>query len=205
MVSTRAKLLVLLAIVAAIGLITATGAFGSVSAQRTATVNVAGDDAALIGLEPGSAGGASDIVEGTDEIKLNLTNVNTNATLEYPDVLNITNRGTQAVAVQITRTGANSGAIAFAVQSDQLDGSQGSADLTWPETNAWRIDDSGSPIDLQPGESIQVGIYIDTSDSDASDGLTPGSSAIGAGTEIITSVTVDADASDVDSGNLKAG
>lgn len=210
MVSTRAKLLLLLAIVAAIGLITATGAFGSVSAQRTATVSVAGDDAGLIGLESGSGAGASDIVEGRDEIKINLTNVNTNATIEFPKVLNITNRGTKEVAVQITRSGANSGAIAFAVQADQLDSAPSSGDLTWPSSDAYRIDDSGTLIDLQPGESIQVGIYIDTSDGDVSDGFNPGSSAIGAGTEIITSVTVNADSSNVDgnddssTGNLDA-
>ena len=42
----------LVALFLAIGLLTATGAFTSVSATRTAEVNVAGDGAALLQLQP---------------------------------------------------------------------------------------------------------------------------------------------------------
>lgn len=197
---TKGKLFVLLALVAAIGLVTATGAFGSVTAQRTADVSVTGDDAALLGLEPASGPGGNYVTSG-DELTIDLSNVNTNSTTEIPNALNITNRGNQAVAVQITATGANVGAIAFAVQESELDTSGGtpSADLTWPETDAYRIDGSGTQIDLDPGESIQVGFYIDTADGDASNGLTPSSSGtIGANTEIISSVEITASASNDD-------
>ncbi|MFB6360170.1 MAG: hypothetical protein ABEH59_02500 [Halobacteriales archaeon] len=197
--SSRSKLFVLLAIVGAIGLVTATGAFGSVTAQRTADVSVAGDDAALIGLEAGSGGGVSDYVTGTDEITIDLSNVNTNATTAVPNALNITNRGSQEVAIQITRTGSNSGAIAFAVQESELSGTPPTTpDLQWPDTVAHQVDDGGTPIDLDPGESVQVGIYVDTSDVDVTNGLTPGPNALGASAEIITSVTINADASDAD-------
>lgn len=200
MQSTRRKLFILIAIFAAIGLVTATGAFGSVTAQRTAEVSVAGDDAALLGLEAASGAGGN-YVTGTDEITIDLTNANTNATTEIPAALNITNRGNQDVAIQISASGDNAGAIAFAVQSSELDDTNGlpSADLTWPETNAWRIDDSGTQVDLEPGESIQVGIYIDTADGDASNGLTPGpTGTIGANMEIINSVTITASGPNAD-------
>jgi hypothetical protein len=196
---TKGKLFVLLALIGAIGLVTATGAFGSVTAQRTADVSVAGDDAALLGLEAGSAPGASTFITGTDEITIDLSNVNTNATTEVPNSLNITNRGDAEVAVSISTSGSNTAAIAFGVQSGELAGTDPSADLTWPETgNVFRID-SGTSIDLESGESVQVGFYIDTSDSDVTNGLTTGSAGvIGADTEIITSVEISASQSSAD-------
>jgi len=197
---TKGKLFVLLAIIGAIGLVTATGAFGSVTAQRVADVSVSGDDAALLGLQAGSGFGSS-YVTGTDEISIDLTNVNTNSTSEFPNAINITNRGNEEVAVSISPTGANTGAIAFAVEESELDAAVAtpSADLTWPEVDAYRIDESGTQIDLQPGESIQVGFYIDTADGDVSNGLTPSSSGtIGADTEIISSVDITASASNAD-------
>jgi hypothetical protein len=195
---TKGKLFVLLALVAAVGLVTATGAFGSVTAQRTADVNVAGDDAALLGLEAGSGPAASSFVTGTDEITIDFSNVNTNSTTEIPNALNITNRGDVEVAVSISTSGANTGAIAFGVQAGELAGTTPSADLTWPNTgDVYRID-SGTSIDLQSGESVQVGFYIDTSDADVSNGLNPGPSSIGSGTEIINSVTITASQSDAD-------
>jgi hypothetical protein len=197
---TKGKLFVLLAIIGAIGLITATGAFGSVTAQRVADVSVSGDDAALLGLQAGSGFGSS-YVTGTDEISIDLTNVNTNSTSEFPNAINITNRGSDDVAVSISATGENTGAIAFAVEQSELDTSLGtpSADLTWPEDDAYRIDESGTQIDLEPGESTQVGFYIDTADGDVSNGLTPSSSGtIGADTEIISSVDITASASNAD-------
>lgn len=200
MKATKGKLFVLLVIIAAIGLITATGAFGSVTAQRVADVSVTGDDAALLGLQAGSGFGGN-FISGTDEISIDLSNVNTNSTSEFPNAINITNRGNEVVAVSISVSGANTGAIAFAVQQSELDTSGGTpgADLTWPQTDAYRIDGSGTPIDLQPGESIQVGFYIDTADGDASNGLTPGSSGvIGANTGIINSVEITASASNAD-------
>jgi len=195
---TKGKLFVLLALVAAVGLVTATGAFGSVTAQRTADVNVAGDDAALLGLEAGSGPAASSFVTGTDEITIDFSNVNTNSTTEIPNALNITNRGDVEVAVSISTSGANTGAIAFGVQAGELTGTTPSADLTWPNTgDVYRID-SGTSIDLQSGESVPVGFYIDTSDADVSNGLNPGPSSIGSGTEIINSVTITASQSDAD-------
>jgi hypothetical protein len=197
---TKGKLFVLLAIIGAIGLVTATGAFGSVTAQRVADVSVSGDDAALLGLQAGSGFGSS-YVTGTDEISIDLTNVNTNSTSEFPNAINITNRGSDDVAVNISATGANTDAIAFAVEQSELDDSPGtpSADLNWPETQAYRIDGGGKPIDLQPGESIQVSFYIDTADGDVSNGLTPSSSGtIGADTEIISSVDITASASNAE-------
>jgi hypothetical protein len=200
--STKVKLFVLIALVGAVGLVTATGAFGTLIASRTAEVSVTGDDAALLALQAASGPGGN-YIEGTNEIAINLTNVNTNATSEFPNALNITNNGNQDVAVSISVSGANPGAIAFAVQGSQLDESGGTAtaDLTWPETQAYRIDGSGKPIDLKPGDTIQVGFYIDTADGDASNGFTPGASGvIGANTEIINNVEISASASEVDSG-----
>jgi len=97
---TKGKLFVLVALVAAVGIVTATGAFGSVTASRTATVSVTGDDAALLALEANSGPGGS-YVQGTDEIAIDVTSVNTNATLGITNVFTITNSGNEEVPVRM--------------------------------------------------------------------------------------------------------
>ncbi len=205
---TKGKLFVLLALIAAIGLVTATGAFGSVTASRTADVSVTGDDAALLALESASNPSGT-YVTGTDEISIDLSIVGTNSTTEIPNAFNITNNGNQDVAVSIEAFGDNKGVIAFAVEGSQLDetnGAAGTADLEWPETNAYRIDGSGTDIDLEAGDRIQVGIYIDTADGNPSNGLTPSSSGvIGANNEIINRVEITASASSADSDTADSG
>ena len=118
----KGKLFGLLAIFAAISLITATGAFSTVTATRTATVNVAGDSGALLAMQPhpGPNGYGSDN-GGTmadsngyaqitnDQLEVNLagynseaTGVNPNAVTDIESVFIITNQGTQAVVVGVT-------------------------------------------------------------------------------------------------------
>lgn len=121
----KANLFALLAIFLAIAMVTATGAFSSVSATRTAEVNVAGDGAALLQLQPypgpngynPSDGGSLTNSEGyaqltNGELQINLlgdfdgdgvigAGVNNNATTDIQAVFNITNQGTQSVCERL--------------------------------------------------------------------------------------------------------
>jgi hypothetical protein len=145
----KGKLFGLLAVFAAISLVTASGAFTTVSAERTATVNVAGDESALLALEPapGSNGDEYARIEG-GELELNLagynssaTGVNPNAVTDFDSVFVITNQGTQEVAVNITDSGDYDDSVTFYNGSDTLE--------------------SGNEI-LSPGESVVVSIKVDT-------------------------------------------
>ena len=149
----KGKLFGLLAVLAAIGLVTASGAFTTVSAERTASVNVAGDANALLALDPTSGPNGqtyADVSNG--QLELDLANgsaagVNPNAKTTVTSVFRITNQGTQKVSVKISDSGDNSDAVTF-----------------YNSTDAKRTDGGleSSEAALAPGESIVVSIEIDT-------------------------------------------
>ena len=72
MVSRRRTILGLGGLLAAGGAVVSTGAFDTVEAERSGTVETAGDAAALLGIEP--ADGASEFTEITDgTVEIDLT------------------------------------------------------------------------------------------------------------------------------------
>ena len=94
-------------IIAAIVLLS-TGAFTSVTAERTAVINVAGDSSALVGLAActgdGNNGGYVSTNNGAIEIDLTTIadgGVNVNAVTILDNVFSITNNGTQDISVTI--------------------------------------------------------------------------------------------------------
>lgn len=116
----KGKLFALFAVFAAIGLVTASGAFTTVAADRTAEVDTAGDANALLAITPTNDAYA-DNASGEVEINLNGDfedagsgqGVNLNATTEVDGVINITNQGSQPVWVYIERSGGNETAVEF--------------------------------------------------------------------------------------------
>ena len=101
---------------AAIGLITATGAFTTVEAERTATVSVSGDSAALLGIE--AAGDNPEAASTTDggvmELDLtgdigdqNAAGLNPNANTTLTPLVNVTNQGSNPVTLDVTISGVN--------------------------------------------------------------------------------------------------
>lgn len=173
----KGKLAGLIAIFAAIGLITATGAFTTVTAERTATVSTAGDASALLALNPVNddyaqiSGGTLEIaIDGSFGNQNTGAGVNLNALTEIDAVFNITNQGTQQVDVWITTNGSNSNTVKF------LDG---------PATgNGQVIDSSSNAHTLDVGDSVEVSMEIDTRGT-----------GIGADEELINGITVHANAS----------
>lgn len=158
----KGKLFALLAVFAAIGIVTATGAFTTVSAERTVNVNVTGDASALLAMEPNatSANGGYASMDGTDvmvdisesndnqsadattEGNFSGSGVNDNATTTMDYVINITNQGTQPVEVSATYGGVDGFRL--------YNASDPTADL------------NGSAVRLEQGESMSVGVYVNT-------------------------------------------
>jgi hypothetical protein len=172
---TKGKAAGLVVLFVAIGLITATGAFTTVTAERTATVSTAGDSAALLSLTPSDGSNGDYVDDSGDTIEINLDSpngdgVNLNALTQIDDMLVITNQGTQEVGVYITKSGNNSDLVTF------YDG---------VHTNSSRvaIESDGNAHVIGTGESFNVSMDIDTrgEDLDAQD-------------EILTGITVHANA-----------
>lgn len=165
----KGKLFALVAVFAAIGVVVATGAFTTVSADRTAEVNVAGDSAALLGLAPADTDNGDTYADNSsDELQLqNLGEVNPDAVTEINDVFVVTNNGNQDVELTIDKAGNNTDAVTF------YDGAVGSGT---------EIGDT-SGVTLTTGESITVSMEIDTDTGDLS-----------ADTELLDSITINANA-----------
>lgn len=211
----RGKLLALVAIFAAIGIVTATGAFTSVSAERTATIDVAGDDAALLGLTSNHA-----IVEQTDgTMQLNFDNiegasasgVNYNAQTSYAAVFTIANNGADDVAVDIATndTGDNdpghADAVSFVVNQSQLDASAIGSISALSHNNMFNGDTvysitthNGNQVEIPSGESVTVGLFIDTTGADFDNASDYDEDP----PDLVDDITIRADADDVaDSGD----
>ena len=157
----KGKLFALFAVFAAIGLVTASGAFTTVTAERTVDVNTAGDATALLAIQPGdgpngNGGYAQQTGDGTIELSLDgdfnnqdAAGVNNNATTEVDNVLNITNQGTQEVNIYIERTGNNSETVTF-FEGDASSG-----------TNITTSGNSGA-VSISAGTTKKISMTIDT-------------------------------------------
>ena len=158
----KGKLFALFAVFAAIGLVTASGAFTTVTAERTADVNTAGDADALLAIQPGDGsngnnGYAQQTGDGTIELSLDgdfndqgAAGVNNNATTEVDNVINITNQGTQEVNIYIERTGSDHPEAVTFFQGDASSG-----------TNITASDNSGA-VTVDAGNTTKISMTIDT-------------------------------------------
>ena len=171
----KGKLFALLAIFVAIGLVTATGAFTSVSATRTAEVNVAGDQAALLQLLPhdsanglnggslASSNGYAQLTSANGELQINLAGFNNvdgagpnlNATTDAQGVFNITNQGTSRVYVNISDDASGNVVTFYNASYAPLETASPYGGLETDEAN-------GNAVGLDPGETLVVSIYVDT-------------------------------------------
>jgi len=158
---------------------TGTGAFSSITAERSAEVSVAEDANAYLAMEPaanspnGEGGYASQTSSG--ELALDFTGdyaadnggggVNANAVTDVDRVFNITNQGTQPVAVWVEDGGV-------------------SEVMFYQDADGTTIEDSSNAATVAPGETVQVSVEFDTTSLNASAG------------QIMDSVTVNANASE---------
>jgi len=179
MARPKGKLFALLAIFMAIGIVTATGAFTSVQADRTVTATVDSDESALVGLTPyagpngynggsaGSSNGYADIKNGVLEMNLGggysagtaqSFALNYNATTEYDAVFNITNNGANSFDYYITRNNAHAGApnaVVF-LQGDDV-------------TSGTNRMSAGNSTTLASGTTHTISVKVDLDGVDSSD------------------------------------
>lgn len=170
----KGKLFALFAVFAAIGLVTASGAFTTVQADRTAEVSAAGDGSALLQLTNGTgvsdSSNADDYVDqsnGQIEILLDGSGdvddtgdaggsgVNLNARTTVNGLINVTNQGSQEVQLYITTDeselgNTNSRVVTFHAGQDPA-----------YDTNS-NITGSGNPKTLGTGDTITLSMEIDT-------------------------------------------
>jgi len=169
----KGKLLALVIIAAAVVLVTATGAFTSVSAERTATVNVADDSEALLAMEPADACGGVGEANGEYarqsggqlEVILNSSSgadgvgVNQNAVTAADCVFNVTNQGTQPVDVEVIAS-ASDGVTFY--ESETYDPTSNPGNTVQTDEPTANLE--GNSKNLGVGDTLQVGIEINTRD-----------------------------------------
>ena len=183
------RLTALAACLLALALVTGSGAFDAVVADRSAVVDVASDADALLGLTPHSGpNGAFTYVSG-GELVLDVsgTNPNSDATAgpiygatginarsltRVDDVFDVTNQGTAPVCVWLTE---DSTAVSLFATTDD----HGS------------VQTPGEGFVLTPGETLTVGFAVD-------------SRGVVVGDRLLDGVTIHADA-DIDCGTATGG
>jgi len=213
MVSLLRVVAVLLLFGGAIG-VTATGAFSTVEAERTADVDVAGDANALLGIQPAVDPDESAFIQQSDTADStfaidvsgrNNAQLNTNATTTAANIFNITNNGESTVTVWIATQGglqneSDNVNTTFYIDDIDTDSSQ-NANVTEID----EIDDSGVSID---GRITTFDAFIDPNQDyvisePGISGDTPGTEGIGIsitpGQSVHISIAVEIDGIDPDS------
>ncbi|WP_096390884.1 DUF1102 domain-containing protein [Halopenitus persicus] len=160
MARPKGKLLALVLVFGAITVVTATGAFTTVEAERTADVNVSGDASALLALEPGPENGEYVTTDG-GEVQIQLggpqgaEGVNVNSYTAINGMMNVTNNGQNEINLHVNTNGSHPEYVNI------YNGSAGSG------TN---ITDGENSVTLSPGDTVQISMEIDTRDSGLDDG-----------------------------------
>ena len=170
----KGKLFALFAVFAAIGLVTASGAFTTVQADRTATVNVAGDASALLQLQPADGANGAYATDNGGQLLLQFNSsaddgnggsdvgdgVNEDAVTRFDNVFNVTNQGTQPITLQVSGTDSND--ISYGE-------GQGPANLyLYNGTDHTEELDGSTTVGIDQGETRQVGVFINSSGLDNS-------------------------------------
>lgn len=194
MANRRNVLIGLGGVVATGGAVLGTGAFTTVTAERTVNVETAGDASAFLGLEPAARNGTPEnpYVEQSDDTvqitlenpdgsnEANATGVNVNAETVFRNLVTITNNGTQDITeleLEFIEQGSDlsnpnlSNTFHFTTSSTDSN----TAEVDQRENNS-NILASPTPDDdnvLTPGESINFGIVVDLLDGGDSNNSLP--------------------------------
>lgn len=176
-------------VVLAAALIVGSGAFSAITADRTATIGVAGDDSALLAISPHTDANPDFFGSGnTLSISVGIGNT----TIE--PLFNVTNQGTQSVAVWLvdhdyTGGGSNED-LAGDIVGDVDEDNTGNITFHNPtyggnescENAKKSVETQGNAVQLAPGETLVVSMFSDTSN-------VPGDEA-----DLLDELTIHADA-----------
>jgi len=145
--------------------VTGTGAFTSVSANRTAQINIAGDSSALLALDDSGSANADyveyssndeayiNIESDNGELSQNPSGINTDASTAINDIFQVRNQGTQNVFVYVDPYSVTPQTVRYAGQGDDWDG-DGTVDSG--DSNTMYFDPvlSGAPNGRRDGGSL---------------------------------------------------
>lgn len=158
----HAVLLVIVAV--ALGALVSTGAFSTVAADRAVDISVADDTTAALQLTPyvdegGQQSEFASIVEGQLQLR-----INTQSTVDTRSVFNVTNHGSQPVAVWITDVDTDDSV--GGVDENNTDDVTfynptygGAASI---ENGVASIEGRPNAVALGVGETLTVSVYLDT-------------------------------------------
>lgn len=163
----------LVAVIIAVTLIVGSGAFTALTVDRSATVSVAGDGSSLLAISP-HANAPGSVTFGSGNT-FSLT-VGQSTTTTYDPLFNVTNQGSQSVAVWIEDfdySGSTSGGdLAGDIVGDIDD--DNTANVTFYNT-VWggnascengvpSLEDQGNAVQLDPGQTLVVSLQANASD-----------------------------------------
>ena len=162
----KGKLFALLAVFVAIGLVTASGAFTSVEAERTVSVSTSGDGSALLQLEQVN----TDYTSITDnQLEISISSINLNAVSDLGVVFNITNNGNDDLStIYIAdQDGELPSGSSFSLGDSTGDTVSYRADTNPDGTSTdtgtnGNIEGSNNSTALNTGSTIDIKIVIDT-------------------------------------------
>ncbi len=153
MISVRRLGIALVAIGVVLSAVYATGAFDSMTASRTATVNVAGDASGYLGLQPAPGPNGKYATDKNGKLRVAVdetadaagAGVNAHSTARLANVFTVTNQGTAPVALWFSET------------DDAVTLERG--------TTKKPIEGSGNAVALDPGSTVSVTLAIDASET----------------------------------------
>lgn len=162
----------LIGVFLALTLLLGSSAFSAVTADRTASVSVAGDDAALLAIAPHTS--ASEHFVDGDELHLQVT-ATTTKTID--PLFTITNQGSQAVGVwleDVDNAGTSGSVDADIIGLDQdntgnvtfFNNTFGGSTVGNCENGVPSLEGEGNAVQLEPGETLNVGLQANSSDVD---------------------------------------
>lgn len=190
MSSTNRTTLLLVIGLAAVLIVGGSGAFSAVSTDRTATINAAGDSNALLEITPHNQADPAHFAGGdTLNIRVGIGN------LSIDPLFNITNRGTQPVAVWLIdhdyTGGSDTGNLDGDIIGDRDADNTGNITFynsefggnSSCENGVKSIETQGNAVQLSPGDTLVVSMFSDTSN-------VPGDEA-----DLLDELTINGDAS----------
>ena len=148
------------------GALVGTGAFDTVEAERTVSVETAGDADAFLALEDASGGEYVDEQDGTIAINLDgnpegAQGLNQNARTVLRNLVTVTNQGTQTVdSVELEFTETAGDVVANDTFSFPVDNAEDDSEGEVNNGENILTGDDGIPGELTPGDAVNFGLEI---------------------------------------------
>jgi len=159
-----------------------TGAFSRVESHRSVTIEVANDDDAYLGMRQVEGSDNSDNYveeDGNGHLEINIADqpygdgVNSNSITFFDEMIEFTNQGKEDAEICIDTSGLQAGNVVYSGDAevvfylnegagDQDGNGQTASGSTGTDVDTPDLECGSGSVDLPHGESIVVGLYVDT-------------------------------------------